>query len=371
MNCEACKQQIARGELLRCSTCKHIHHYRCVNMTTSFYMENKQKLIMSWSCPSCENVKKRIQRNDDTPVRSQMLPTLNDTTMSIDDHIEDDHNTLGHNRRSISPVSPANVQLSSQTTNSITLQQISQLLDEKLENNKTAILNEIKSTVQSEISTAIHKLQSKITQTTDALRLEQTTINTNIANIDEKIRKLEIENDKLKNEINKLQNQDTRKNDNTKRFVVYGLNEYYRETERDLEDRIIYAFQDTLNIDLTGYIEELHRIGRNGLKRPIHIELISKRMTKYIISQARFLKGQGLHISEYLDSDALNERRKYREERNLSRRNNEKPYDDTFVSHTLTAPQISSVATTSATSQRSFSHHDVSHGQPKDHNFRL
>lgn len=366
MNCEACKQQIVRGELLRCFTCKQLHHYRCVNMTTSFYMENKQRLIMSWSCPSCENAKKRI-KNDNTPARCQLLPTLNDTTMSIDDHIEDDHSILGHTRRSVSPASPANAQLSPQITNSITLLQISQLLDEKFEKNKTAILNEMKCTVQKENNTAIHKLQSKITQTTDALLLEQTSINTNLINVNEKIRKLETENDKLKNEINKLQNQVARKNDNTKRFVIYGLNEYYRETERDLEDRIIYAFQDTLNIDLTGYIEELHRIGRNGLKRPIHIELISKRMTKYILTQARFFKGQGLHISEYLDSDALNERRKYREERNLSRRNNEDP----FMSHNQTAPQIMSATTTSATQQRSNSHRDVSHRQPEDHTFRL
>lgn len=86
--------------------------------------------------------------------------------------------------------------------------------------------------------------------------------------------------------------------------------ENQRETEYDLHDRIINMFRDTLQIDLLGYIEDTYRIGRHihNKTRPLVIELISKRMVKYLINNNRHLYGTGISISECLNEEERKER---------------------------------------------------------------
>lgn len=77
-------------------------------------------------------------------------------------------------------------------------------------------------------------------------------------------------------------------------------------TEEETHDRVIYAIQDILNIDLTCYIEDISRIGMKGFRRPIRIELMSKRIAKYILTNACYFKN--LAVSELLDEQSLRER---------------------------------------------------------------
>jgi hypothetical protein len=101
--------------------------------------------------------------------------------------------------------------------------------------------------------------------------------------------------------------------ENTKRLVLYGLNEYERESEPILVDQILRIFYDIYNIDLTGQIEEIRRIGRRGSRRPIVIELLSKRMTRHIIENATYFKNTGLFVSQFLDRDSLRNRKLLRD----------------------------------------------------------
>lgn len=96
-------------------------------------------------------------------------------------------------------------------------------------------------------------------------------------------------------------------------IVLYGLNEYNNETEFELHDRIVDVFYNIADVDLTGYIEDLKRIGRRGWRRPIVMELLSKRVAKYLLSNVQFFKNSGLWISEYLNSERLEERKHKRE----------------------------------------------------------
>lgn len=57
---------------------------------------------------------------------------------------------------------------------------------------------------------------------------------------------------------------------NEKTLVLHGLQEQYWEREEELENRIINTFHDILNINLTGYIEEITYIGN---KKPIEDQL--------------------------------------------------------------------------------------------------
>lgn len=128
----------------------------------------------------------------------------------------------------------------------------------------------------------------------------------------------------------KKQIQDLRKHDhnsvkvldNTKKIVLYGLNEYYQEAEYDLHGRIINTFHEILDINITGYLEEVKRIGkfRPRQQRPVVIELISKRCTKYILQNAKQFRNTGLAVCEYLDEQSLQTRKKLREGLILARK---------------------------------------------------
>lgn len=109
---------------------------------------------------------------------------------------------------------------------------------------------------------------------------------------------------------------------NHKKFVRYGLADYYKEPEWELQNRLVELFHEITDVDLTGYIEDMYRAGRKGTKnRPLVIELLSKRMTRYITSNSHCFQGSGLGISEFLDAKARRERAQMREELFKARQN--------------------------------------------------
>ncbi|CAH0687933.1 unnamed protein product [Spodoptera exigua] len=69
MNCFACNNKIALGDLLRCTACKTDYHYACFNIISATFSEQKTQLIRSYICYSCSNVTRRVRVTDDTPVR--------------------------------------------------------------------------------------------------------------------------------------------------------------------------------------------------------------------------------------------------------------------------------------------------------------
>lgn len=112
--------------------------------------------------------------------------------------------------------------------------------------------------------------------------------------------------------------------DKDKKIVIHGLPEYYDETEEDTENRILDIFYDILKVNLNGYIEKTTRLGRGGrykFNRPLVVELISKKMTNYILKNAQYLKCTELTITEYLDEDSLKERKILKEQLMTARQN--------------------------------------------------
>ncbi|KAI5632659.1 hypothetical protein NE865_14641 [Phthorimaea operculella] len=100
------------------------------------------------------------------------------------------------------------------------------------------------------------------------------------------------------------------KEDNKKKLILYGLEEDRGEVAKDVYERIIYAFQDILNINIRGYVEDLKRLGRNGYKRPLLIEFLSKNLTREILHNKHLFKNSGLSVSEVLEEEALKQRKK-------------------------------------------------------------
>ncbi|KAF9812173.1 hypothetical protein SFRURICE_018256 [Spodoptera frugiperda] len=161
----------------------------------------------------------------------------NESDLSIDEILGD---TI--NQTTSSPTS-------ADRNDSITLEQISLLLDTKLEKMKASIIEDVKNTIQIELNTAIIKLQNQVDQTTINLTNKQEIMKQQITAIDQNIEKIEKQLHQLKN---------------SKKIVLYGLTESHRETEFELIDRVSRVFHEVMNIDINPYIEEVKRIGKRG-----------------------------------------------------------------------------------------------------------
>ncbi|KAJ2940685.1 hypothetical protein O0L34_g14794 [Tuta absoluta] len=141
-----------------------------------------------------------------------------------------------------------------------------------------------------------------------------------MSKLDKRIINLEKEKLLLERQITELQNSKEfiqpameLDHERTKKFIIYGLEEHNKETEKDLHDRMIRVIGEIMNVNIIGYIENIARIGRKGYRRPIMVELISKRMTRYILENSSCFKNTGLAVSEYLDPQSLKERKKLRD----------------------------------------------------------
>jgi hypothetical protein len=116
--------------------------------------------------------------------------------------------------------------------------------------------------------------------------------------------------------------------ENSRMLVLYGLDETRFETESLVHNRVINAFFDITQVDLTGYIEDLVRIGHRGRRRPLKIELLSKRMTRYLLSNVKMFRNTGLWISPLLDENGLQERKSLREKQRDHRIKNRQSFED-------------------------------------------
>lgn len=247
----------------------------------------------------------RRRRNDNTPVMSPII--LNENDMQIDDpHVN-------QNTQKTSQYTTPNT--GTPLEESMSLDKLSRLLDTKLDKMKQDIVSQIITNLQNQISTEIAKLKLDFTGHMELLQTEQNSMKENISDLSNKISYLENEKAKLQAQIQYLENQNcTQKNENTtdtsKKIVLYGLtSNSHRHDERDIHNKVVNIFYDILNINLEGYIEEFYFVGKPNYRRPLVIELISKRMTKYILQHAPYFKNSGFYISEYLSKQALYDRK--------------------------------------------------------------
>lgn len=328
-NCLACLKHISVSELLECSKCKGKFHYPCVGIQSHIFKSNKHELERSWLCPACSTVARRRPKNENTPVRPQNLPQnppLDDTNISIDERLHEVDNILGatiNTEQVSSPAQPSRASSCGEITLSLTLEQIGNLLDEKLRINTRFILSEmaeLKSTMQADILSALNEFKSEVTNKTNVLSLEQEKLKADTKDLNEKIKKLESEKNIIEQQLTNLQEKISCPTydpityscecDVPRKFVIYGLEEYQYETEPELHDRVVDIIGNILNVNLMGYIEDIRRIGKMGSRRPLMIELLSKKMVKYILQNTRLFKNTGIKISEFLSKESTQDRKR-------------------------------------------------------------
>lgn len=330
--CAGCLQKLPNKEKLTCKSCNKGYDLQCANITITRF--NKTMTLAqkkTWICQDC-SCKIPKTGNVNTPIR---VPT-NSEIQEINSPPEENNVTFRKRATNSSPNSPFSQSLSilgdTQFTDNkdpplsaiiqeeLTLKNLNDIIILRLRENNKAIIVELQNTIQIEINKAINKVREDFESKTDTLSKVNKQQREDIATISKKIEMLTIENEKIKTEIKNLTTLKTEKSlqcteNNRRKIVLYGFPEYYREPDYDQQYRLIDLLYENLNIDLTGYIEETYRLGRKHNKnRPLVIELISKRMAKYIIENKQCLQGTRLYVSEFLDEISRSQRKEMHEE---------------------------------------------------------
>ncbi|KAL4703580.1 hypothetical protein ACJJTC_004606 [Scirpophaga incertulas] len=187
-SCAACNQKIKPSLKLKCVTCKKAFHHDCLNI----HHENFISLTKSnWNCSFCTNISRRKRGNLNSPVQNTTLNESNNDTlnMSCDDH----------NLSLMNPVQPSCG--SSGFGNPITLEQISHLLDTKMEIMRVNLAHDINIAVKKEIGSVVDVLKSEFTATTDFLCAEQNDLKVKINAADDKITDLSTQSMTIQNDL--------------------------------------------------------------------------------------------------------------------------------------------------------------------------
>lgn len=86
--------------------------------------------------------------------------------------------------------------------------------------------------------------------------------------------------------------------------------------------RITYAIYEITGIDITGFVEDIARMGKQrNRSRPVVVELISKRVTKNILNNVYYFRGTGLHVTKYLNEKGRATRKQLQERLYEARKN--------------------------------------------------
>lgn len=356
--CAGCLKIPTGREFLTCTLCSSIYDLDCANVSSarfySFYSTKTSDHKTTWKCPSC-TCKQPKRDNSNTPVRASDHTTNNcedeiknnvtlrrkNTTQVITERDEsigsDDLSLLGDTiYHTTSP--KKNIQTEP------AFQNLSCIIAEELKENNTLMITQLQNTIQTEVNRAITQLKQHLKQETDGLKQLNNENKTEIEKLKQEMQIIKKENGTLRKEIADLRNKyipseiitnktDLSKTDPQiekqnlylnnrleelndkineekygKKIILYGLNEYENETEQILMEKLNNIFYDILGIDLNGYVEEIKRLGRRNYKRPVEIELLSKRMTDYILLNSNWFKNTGLYISKYLTMEQQQER---------------------------------------------------------------
>ena len=351
--CAGCQQKLPIRETLICSLCKCRYDLECAGISKEYYLKSMTfELRKSWKCQQCI-CKIPKTGNTDTPIRNQKSPdddqdvstptasynvtmrkktinsNINDTVSSEDLSILGD--TIQIEDTDTTNAGIKNESLMQKTTSNskqvqFNMQSLSELIILRLKENNKSIIEEIQNTIQIEINRAITELRLDFDSKTNKLTLQNEQRKQEIQNINSKLETLQLESENLKREIRDLLPRASKveivPENHTHKLVLYGFTEYYQEPECELYNRLLSLFHDIVNVDLSGYIEDIYRVGRKGTKnRPLVIELLSKRVTRYIVSSSQCFQGTGLGISEFLNAQARKERAQIREQLFIARQN--------------------------------------------------
>lgn len=290
MLCSGCKSD---KDLLKCNNCAYSYCYLCLNVTPDSSKQISADLLASLSCPSCQNITRR-KRNDDTPVKCHYR--FPDDSMNAS--FSQASTVECHSKIAESAASGASV-----NDGPVTMESISRLFDMKLSpdsafmiNLRSALKNDVEEMVSVEVSRAVEVVKTEFVTTTNLISAEQSNLKLEIAEKDNRIKKLESELSKNHAVICKLHNRVT-----TLEKVSRELNVEIHEVPEGKNEDLPLLFKklcECLQVTISdGDIKACRRVAKmnTASKRPrnILVSLSSQRQRDILLSAVtRFNKAQ-------------------------------------------------------------------------------
>lgn len=323
IKCAGCLTTINSKEVLKCSECDAYFDLICANVSEKrFYNTMTKEHKSKWKCQLCITKRPRGD-NTNTPVRTarQEIAEKCTNAPSTSTTADTSNNNITQRRKGHKNESE-NESYNSLDVDDLLgetqhkpidmdediLDKFGRLLDTKLEKIKQSIVQELKESIWYELNKPIEALKEDVS----AVKNEQKELKEGIEQLNKKIKVIEKQLQKI-NKPNKI--------------VLYGLyQENYNETEDELFNRVTNVFYEILELDVNPFIEEIRRIGNRGNKKPIEIELISKRMTRYILKNKHWFKNTGLAVGEYVEGEELEQRNIISRKLKEARRNGQHAY---------------------------------------------
>lgn len=388
--CAGCKQILPKRRFLTCSLCNCVYDLACANVSEKrFFNTMTTEYRQKWKCQACY-CKMPKTGNMDTPAQASDCiqpvqcnsPEINNITIRKTAPTSTYHNeSINSDDMSLLGDTVYHDNTETDSLSKLTLNNLSDIIRQSLQENNERIISRLQSTIQKEINNSMKLLREEFSQVVKNLNDQNNERKIEIEQLSLKIEQLTMENESMKKEIKEIATMTQRNNSseqNCKKIVIHGFAEYYREPEIDLHNRIHGLFQELLHVDLTGYIEDTYRIGhfRSG-KRPLVIELISKRMTRHILNHKDWLQNTGLSISEYLDKTARLKRKHMRDEMFSARKNglyavikNDQLYIEGKIVNLEDKPHASSNSTDVTNEEKHRKKPDHDNFQENGHTFR-
>jgi hypothetical protein len=341
--CAGCRNKIPNKTYLTCALCKEKYDLDCANVSIQRFCNTMTATHKKeWKCQACK-CKTPKQNNSDTPIRSRdhdftephaTSPVTNNITLRKNPTPTSNDTINSENISMLGDTLCVDNYQTAERQTALTLENLSELITLRLSENNKSLLLDLQNTIQAEIEKAINKLKQDIHQQANTMYKMNENITKDLEILHYEIENLKKEKEKLNSELYELNikiqkeipeksvEKQYKSDANQRKFVLYGFNEISRESERDLHYRLVQMFQEILNVNILGYIEDTHRIGKyNNKNRPLVIELLSKRMVKYITNNSRLFYGTNISVSDYLDKSEMEKRKAMREQMFISRRN--------------------------------------------------
>lgn len=201
MKCHGCNNILNVDNVLKCNNCNSKFCYECLDVGTGSSKQLSTKQLASLNCPLCQNVTRRRNNDDNTPVRrgrNNQSPSASSNIMSGQTPELD-----------VAMLTSAGADFSKEP---VTLESISKLIDLKLSPNSTFMLNlrstlrkDLKDMVTDEVGLAVESVKADFTATTDFIISEQNDLKSNISDKENRIKQLESDLAKSQNSLTKLQ----------------------------------------------------------------------------------------------------------------------------------------------------------------------
>lgn len=327
LKCGGCQQIITTRKLLTCTFCKESYDLECSGVSIQRFLntltpDHREK----WKCRTCCSKipktkipipRQRTPSEEHVTIRNKTTSkynlTLNRTLSQEDLSLLGD--TLEKPVRSPTPIT--------QPEKDNIFSQLELFLDKKLDSIKNSIIHDIKHAIICELKAELDIMKTETNKKIESVRHEQDKITNNnkvldkrIINLEEQTQKIRLELQELKRNQKNITNLQPPKSLNpnptstkNKHIVLYGVKQNGWENMQDLHNYVLCIFHDILNIDLSGQIEDIRKMGKKGTKGPITVELLSKNITNYILANTKYLKNVGITVTSYLDEEALKVRK--------------------------------------------------------------